>query len=123
MLAVGEHLLGHVDDQTLKMTTGFSGGVGLTHKDMCGLLSSGIMLIGALHGRTRPNVDDTPCQNLVTEYRNRFEQQFGSVYCHQLRAGKFGSQGQEPCSVLAERAALILLNLLANDAGQGGNRS
>jgi len=114
MLAVGEHLLGHVDNQTLKMTTGFSGGVGLTHKDICGVLSSGMMGIGALHCRTQPKVD---------EYRNRFEQQFGSVYCHQLRAGQFGSQGQEPCSVLAERAALNLLNLLANDAGQGGNQS
>lgn len=26
MLAVGEHVLGHVDDQMLRMTTGFSGG-------------------------------------------------------------------------------------------------
>ena len=34
MLAVGEHVLGYVDDQTLRMTTGFSGGIGGARRDV-----------------------------------------------------------------------------------------
>lgn len=117
MLAVGEHTFGQVDDQTLKMTTGFSGGIGVTYRDLCGLLTSGLMIIGALHGRTQPDADDTRCQKLATAYRDRFAQQFCSVYCHQLRAEQYGSQGREPCSVLAERATHVFLDLLEEDEG------
>ena len=109
MLAVGEHVLGDLDDRILKMTTGLSGGIGVTYRDLCGALTVGVMVIGAIHGRSHPSEDDTRCQELATVYRERFAHEFGSVYCHELRAEKYGAQGQEPCSVLVERAALILL--------------
>ena len=112
MLAVGEQVLGDVDDQTLRMSTGFSGGVGVTYRDMCGALSAGIMVIGAKNGRTSPDEDDSLCQDLVTTYRDRFAQELGSVTCHELRSAGYGSQGVEPCSVLVERAAGILLDVL-----------
>jgi C_GCAxxG_C_C family probable redox protein len=112
MLAVGEHLLGQVEDQLLKVSCGFAGGIGCTYQDVCGALSSGTMLIGALYGRTEPNIDDKLCQKLAAEYRERFNRSLGSVYCHQLRANGYGSEGREPCSVLVERAAHVLLNLL-----------
>ena len=112
MLAVGEHTLGDLDDRTLRMATGFSGGIGVTFRDLCGALTAGVMLIGAIHGRSHPSEDDTRCQELATIYRDRFAQDLGSVYCHELRAEKYGDQGQEPCSVLVERAARILLSVL-----------
>jgi hypothetical protein len=70
------------------------------------------MVIGGLHGRSHLREDDTHCQELAGLYRDRFAQELGSVYCHELRAEKYGSLGQEPCSVLVERAAHILLTLL-----------
>jgi C_GCAxxG_C_C family probable redox protein len=121
MLAVGEHLLGRIDDQTVKMTPGFAGGVGLTYRDLCGALSSGIIIIGARHGHTEPNQNDNLCQKLVAQYRDRFERRFGSVYCHVLRAEQYGSQGREPCSVLVERAAQILLDILPEEDEQSKN--
>jgi C_GCAxxG_C_C family probable redox protein len=112
MLAVGEHLLGRVDPQIVKMTTGFSGGVGVTYRDQCGALSSGIMLIGALHGRTQSGVDDSTCQQLSACYRDRFQEELGSIYCGELRAERFGSKNQEPCSKLVERATRLLLDVV-----------
>ena len=112
MLAVGEHLLGRVDDRLLKITCGFAGGIGSAHQDVCGALSSSIMLIGALYGRTRSNEDDQLCQKLAAEYRDRFNRSLGSVYCCQLRASGYGSEGGQPCSVLIERAARLLLERL-----------
>ncbi len=112
MLAVGEYVLGNVDDRTLRMTTGFSGGIGGTHRDLCGALSAGIMIIGARHGRSGLDEDDALCLEMTTNYRDRFAGELGSVCCKELRAEKYGSSGQEPCSVLVERAARILLALL-----------
>ncbi len=47
MLAVGRHMLGEVDERTIRITTALSGGVGGTHAELCGALSAGVMLIGA----------------------------------------------------------------------------
>ena len=114
MFAVGEHVLGYVDDQTVRMTTGFSGGSGGSHRDMCGALSAGIMVIGGLHGRTSPFEDDSLCQEIVLIYRDRFARELGSVTCHELRSMGYGSHGIEPCSMLVGRAADILLDVLNN---------
>jgi C_GCAxxG_C_C family probable redox protein len=112
MLAVGEYALGEVDERTQRMTTGFSGGVGDECRYLCGAFSAGVMIIGALYGRTQPEVDETMCYVKVRQYRDRFEGKLGSVTCSELRAEKYGSGGREPCSVLVERAAKILLEVL-----------
>lgn len=113
MLAVGGQLLGSVDEQTLKMTTGLSGGVGLTHCELCGALSSGVLVIGALHGRTRPEEDDAGCQELAARYRRNFEQTLGSTNCETLRrAGDYETLGRELCARLVERAVHVLFEVL-----------
>jgi len=68
MLAVGEYLLGYVDDWVQRMTTGLAGGVGGSHQEMCGALSGGVLLIGAMHGRTRSDEDDSQCRKLAVEF-------------------------------------------------------
>ena len=112
MLSVGEHVFDDMDDKMCKMATGFSGGIGRTHRDLCGALSAGIMIIGALHGRTSLKEDEAKCMKTVNNYRDRFAQGHGSVYCYKLRAERYGSHNQEPCSMLVRRAANILLGLL-----------
>jgi C_GCAxxG_C_C family probable redox protein len=113
MLAVGEYLLGSIDDQTCRMATGLGGGVGGTRQELCGALSGGVLLIGALHGRTRPDEDDGWCMTLVSRYRERFAQELGTTHCGDLRATGYGSDGKWSCSVLVERAACVLLETLA----------
>lgn len=115
MLAVGEYALGHVDDQTLKLTSGFAGGVGGTRTELCGALSAGIMIIGARYGRAQANVDDTYCRELVTRYRDRFVQTFGATCCGDLRP-LYAS-----CAVLVEQAAHVLLEIIEEDKGHGEN--
>jgi C_GCAxxG_C_C family probable redox protein len=112
MLAVGEYLVGYVDYWMQRMTTGLAGGVGDSHQEMCGALSGGVLLIGALHGRTKPTEDDRECQRLATEYRERFGQELGATSCRDLRANGYGSGGTQPCSVLVERVVRILLDIL-----------
>ena len=112
MLAVGGCYLDGLDDRTIKMTTGFAGGVGGNHQDLCGAYTTGVMILSGLYGRTNPTADDQRCLKLVNEYRQRFLHQFDTVYCWQLRAHQYGSSNMEPCSVLVSRAVEILLDVL-----------
>jgi C_GCAxxG_C_C family probable redox protein len=112
MLAVGKQVMTDMDDLPVRMSTGFSGGVGGTERDLCGALSAGIMIIGALHGRTSPDEDDSLCQGLASAYRDQFAHALGSVTCSELRSRGYGSEGVEPCSTLVGRAAGILLDVL-----------
>jgi C_GCAxxG_C_C family probable redox protein len=114
VLAVGEHLLGKVDAQVRRMATGLGGGVGNTHQEMCGALSGGVLLIGALYGRTGADEDDSRCMQLASRYREEFVRAMGTTRCGELRADQCGSSGTPLCATLAERAAVILLEVLAD---------
>ena len=57
-LAVGEQVLDHVDEQTVRMASAFMGGAGGTQEEMCGVLSGGVMIAGALLGARRPGDDE-----------------------------------------------------------------
>lgn len=115
MLAVGERLFGRVDDQMQRMATGLAGGVGGTREELCGALSGGVLLIGALYGRVRPGENDELCYALAARYRELFLQALGTTRCCELRASGYGSDGEIPCSVLVEKAARILLDILPAD--------
>jgi C_GCAxxG_C_C family probable redox protein len=116
VLAVGGQLWGEVDPQILRMSSGLAGGLGCGHQELCGALSGGSMIIGALHGRTSPDDDDAECNRRVSEYRARFLQEFGTTCCQELRDNGYGSEGQWPCSVLVEGATGILWDVLAAGA-------
>ena len=112
MLSVGKYKLEDLDDRTIRMTTGFGGGIGDSRQELCGAFTAGVMVIGALEGRTVSDSDDTICFQTPLHYRDRFRKAVGSISCFELRAGRYGSDGDEPCSVLVERAARELLNTI-----------
>jgi C_GCAxxG_C_C family probable redox protein len=112
MLAVGEHYLGELSDREFRMSSAFAGGIGGSYLNNCGAFSAGIMIIGVLYGRSKDKEDDEVCQSLAAKYHEKFKESFETVNCGQLREEKYGSGGAEPCSVLVERAAQILIDLL-----------
>lgn len=116
MLAVGEHLWGTVDDRTRRISTAFSGGLGSTHAELCGALSGGAMIIGALGGRASLTEDNTACKALVARYREAFLERFGMTICGDLRSHGYGGDGI-PCAVLVEQAVGVLLDVLAGAEG------
>ena len=105
-------LLYPLHPQTIKMSTGFAGGIGSTKEGLCGALTGGVMVIGGLYGRTEPKANDEKCQELCAEYQRRFEEEFGCVRCAELKAKWVGKPGQERCVQLVERAARLLLEVL-----------
>lgn len=112
MLAVGGHMLDEFDHRSVAMTTGFAGGVGDSRQELCGALSGGVMVIGALHGRSRVAEDDHPALDRANHYRERFLTELGEIQCGPLRERVRAPGGLGSCAVLVERAAQLLLTLL-----------
>ena len=106
VVAVGEYLWGDVNDWLRRASTGFSGGVGNSSHELCGALSGGVLLIGALLGRTSVQQNDSKCQQIAARYRDQFFAQFGACRCCDVR------RTHSPCSELVEQAARLLLVIL-----------
>lgn len=113
MLVVGGHVLGDLGPQCARMATGLAGGVGDTQQEMCGALSGGVMVIGGLFGRESLDEDDLPALDLATRYRERFLAELGATQCGRLRELVEAPGGLGSCDLLVERAAMILLGVLA----------
>jgi len=119
LLVVGEHVLGDLGPRGARMATGLAGGVGNTQQEMCGALSGGVLVIGGLLGRRSLNESDRPALEIATRYRARFLEELGATQCARLREMVHAPGGLGSCALLVERAAMILLELLAQ-AGCGG---
>jgi C_GCAxxG_C_C family probable redox protein len=114
LLVVGEHVLGDLSSECARMATGLAGGVGDTQQEMCGALGGGVLVIGGLLGRESLKEDDWPALDLSTRYRRRFLAEFGYTQCGRLREKVvYAPAGLGSCAALVERAATILLELLA----------
>ncbi len=113
LLTVGEHVLGDLEPRCARMATGFAGGVGDTQQEMCGALSGGVLVIGGLLGRESLDEDDLPALALATRYRERFLAELGATQCAQVYKIVHAPGGLGSCALLVERAATILLELLA----------
>ena len=105
-----------------RIATGFCSGISRTG-GMCGAVSGGIMGIGLVAGRDSPAESVEPAYTLVQKLIRAFEEQYGSVNCHQLMGCDLATEaGQryfmdnhlmDRCWQYAEQAtrmAVILIN-------------
>jgi hypothetical protein len=95
------------------MTTPLGGGVGGTHEELCGVFTAGLLIIGALHGRSSVQENDSSqAYALAKEYRARFSDRWGTLTCDPIREWAKGPAGPGSCAFVAQETALILLDLL-----------
>ncbi len=117
---MGETLWDEVDPVLQRATTPFHGGVAGTKAELCGAFGAGLMVIGAVAGRTDAAVDRSACTRLAAAYRDVFLQRWGTTQCGELReTGGYGSTAAQPCSALVAEAVGLLLDVLdaERDAG------
>jgi C_GCAxxG_C_C family probable redox protein len=110
--AVGAYYLNEINPQSLRMTTPFAGGIGSTYDALCGALSGGIMMIGAIHGRIDAKVNDDHCMELAKMYRERFIARFGCARCGDLREEWGEGLLNGTCADLVAEAAGLLVDVL-----------
>lgn len=101
--------------------TGFGGGIGRTHADLCGALAGGVLAIGCLLGRTRPGDEWEDAAELTAKLREEFIARWGTTSCAALLEG-FGEESDTECKNLSEQVAQMLGALLDQreaNRGQG----
>ena len=116
LLAAAGHYLPDLDSFAVRLSTPFAGGAGCTQKELCGALSGGLMVIGALYGRENAQTNDDFCQELAAQWRDRFVQEFGDTCCQNLRENWVGQPGQPDCKELVARTTGLLVDLLEEAA-------
>lgn len=77
----------HCTDDLVRTATGFSGGVGGCHQEICGALSAGVMALGFIYGRSVFRAEISPCNTRVKEMLRRFKESRGSNLCKDLTEG------------------------------------
>ena len=112
LLAVGEHYLGTISPQAIRLSTPFAGGVGSTKLELCGALTGGLMVIGGLTGRVDSETNDDKCQEMAAAYRAEFLREFGWLKCQDLKQNWIGNEGQSSCRALVEKAAGVLVGVI-----------
>jgi C_GCAxxG_C_C family probable redox protein len=112
LLAVGEHKLGKLEPQAIRMANPFGGGVGGTREELCGALAGGLMVIGAIYGRTDSSQDDAQSYELAKQYREAFLAEFGTTQCAPIRDAFVKPDGSHGCDVVVARSARALLGVL-----------
>jgi hypothetical protein len=74
------------------------------------------MLIGGLHGRTDSTEENDRAKALIVQYRERFDAELGATQCDPLYAKVKAPGGLTDCALVGERGALILLEVLDQEA-------
>jgi len=128
--------------ESLKMATGFGGGVGL-YGDTCGAITGAVLAVGAVHGRSRlPAGDDRKAAlkaagqqlygrpglyRLFNQIPNRIQEKYGHSLCRELTNA--WQNGQWLCRDHALRcrdiigdAAEIAAELITSDLATAGNQ-
>lgn len=101
----------HDPEDALVHATAFGGGFGRTFQEACGALSGGLIVIGHLYGRRRPEESwDLPAEYAAV-LREKVIQEYGTTCCRSLR-DKFGEAQHQECQKLVTNVAQYLDELL-----------
>lgn len=86
--AFNEILDNPLSPETVKLATGFGGGIG--HAGcVCGALAASTMVIGIVKGRTHTEESRDPAYELAREFHDHFEAKFGGTCCRSLNPYTF----------------------------------
>ncbi|WP_088186782.1 C-GCAxxG-C-C family (seleno)protein [Desulfosporosinus sp. FKA] len=110
--AFNELLNNPLSSESLKMATGFGGGLGYAGC-MCGALTSSVMVLGLYQGRITHQQDREPLYNLAHEFHDRFSDQFGGTCCRVLNPHDFDSpEHLKHCLKLTGGTAKLLMEFI-----------
>ena len=90
-LAFREYYGEDIDPKMVKLLTGFGGGLGESGC-MCGALTSSVLVLNMIKGRTSNTEDRKIAYELAKEFHNAFEQKFGATCCRALNKSPFESK-------------------------------
>jgi C_GCAxxG_C_C family probable redox protein len=100
------------DGFPVKAASGFCGGIGRSHEDLCGALAGGVIAVGYLLGRMEQGKDLSKACEVITEFRKSFIGAFGSTNCAAILKSLGEQEKYIKCKQLTGKAAEILAEIL-----------
>ena len=79
---------------------------------LCGALASGIVCIGLLFGRRGPDDDLTCPDELASELHRRFEENFGTKLCRELRQKYVPISDNHTCEYIYQKGTRLAVELI-----------
>lgn len=116
MIAVGEHYLSPLPDLLVRVSCPFGGGVGGCRRELCGALSGGIVVLGALWGRVSSQENDEMLYKLTCRLREDFDRQYGSSICQPVR--DVARDEQAGCLHVVEAGVQMVVALIEETRGE-----
>ncbi|MEN6479924.1 MAG: C-GCAxxG-C-C family protein [Anaerolineales bacterium] len=110
VLGVGGLYLQPVPEVLVRASCPFGGGV-CEHEELCGALSGGVMVLGALWGREAPGINDDLVKDLACQYRRRFREHFGHTLCAPIHDSPWRTTAVG-CAQVVRDSAEILIDLI-----------
>lgn len=110
--AFNEMLNNPLNSESLKLATGFGGGLG--HAGcMCGALTGSVMILGLLKGRIDPSQSREPAYDVAHEFHDRFSNEYGATCCRVLNPHEFDSpEHLRRCLKLTGGTAKLLMEFI-----------
>ena len=107
-----DHFAEKPDNYPINVASGFCGGIGRTHADLCGALAGAILAIGYLYGRTERGKDLSHACMITSEFRGRFIEAFGSTNCALILESLGEQEKYIKCKQLTGKATGMLFDIL-----------
>ena len=108
LLLPGEELT----DTILRMTMVLHGGMADSMSSHCGGLTTGILIIGALYGRTDIRGDARFAPAIARYYWQAFLDEFGTSHCTTLKNEQPSGEAPTRCGCIMVRSARLLVKCL-----------
>jgi C_GCAxxG_C_C family probable redox protein len=106
------------DPGSTKCASGFGGGIGGSHCDICGALTGGVAAVGWLFGRNDPCDDKGKVFSVTAEFRDLFLGKFGTTNCKAILESLGEQDNGLKCKRLTAEAAGMLHEILRREGGQ-----
>ncbi|SDG97878.1 C-GCAxxG-C-C family protein [Desulfosporosinus hippei] len=101
-----------LNEEALKMATGFGGGLGYAGC-MCGALTGSVMVLGLLKGRFDPSDGREPAYNLAHDFHDRFLKEYEATCCRALNSHEYDSpEHLRRCLKLTGGTAKLLMEFI-----------
>jgi C_GCAxxG_C_C family probable redox protein len=107
-----DHFAEKPENYPVKVASGFCGGIGRTHADVCGALTGAVLAVGYLYGRTEQGKDLSHTCMITSEFRRRFLEGFGSTNCAIILENLGEQEKYIKCKQLTGKATGMLYDIL-----------
>jgi len=109
--AINEALNLNLPEEIFRISTGFRGGGG-GYGDRCGIIGSGIILLGYKYGRLKAEDNCTKISYLVRLLHNSYMEKLGSIYCRVLLPFHQLHSKDDSCAYVYDMGTRIVTELL-----------